>query len=265
MEKVNILKGNSPLVLGFPHVGTWVPDNVFECLNHRGKTLSDTDWHIEKLYEGLLSDVTSVSANFHRYVVDANRDPSGISLYPGQNTTDLVPLTDFDGLGIWKHEPTKKEIDERTKDFHSVYHAALQRELNRIKSIHGFVVLYDCHSIRSVIPHLFKGILPDLNIGTNSGHSCDPVLPDRIENICNQQVDYNYIFNGRFKVGWTTRYYGQPETKVHAIQMEIAQSAYLVYENKDWKFDTKKSKRLRPVLSKILSSLTQAAFKHGVN
>lgn len=66
----------------------------------RGQGLDETDWHIDRLYEGLLPGATTMRATFHHYVIDANRDPSGVSLYPGQNTNGLVPLTDFDGEPI---------------------------------------------------------------------------------------------------------------------------------------------------------------------
>ena len=80
MYNVIVKHGTSPLLLGFPHVGTYVPNNVKANLNSRGKILSDTDWHLDTLYEGLIDDVTTVCAKFHRYVIDPNRDPLGVSL-----------------------------------------------------------------------------------------------------------------------------------------------------------------------------------------
>ena len=125
MNNVSVKQGNSPLLLGFPHIGTFIPEDIKNHLNERGKTLSDTDWHIDKLYDELVENVTTVSANFHRYVIDPNRDPSGLSLYPGQNTTDLVPLTDFDGTEIWGIKPSSDQIKERVQKFHSTYHHAI--------------------------------------------------------------------------------------------------------------------------------------------
>ena len=107
MNPVDIIRGSSPIVLSMPHTGTFVPDDIARCLNDNGRKLADTDWHINRLYADLLPNVTIVTANFHRYVIDANRDPNGHSLYPGQNTTSLVPLTDFDGIDIWNTPPTR--------------------------------------------------------------------------------------------------------------------------------------------------------------
>ena len=172
MTPVSVHQGDSPIVLGLPHTGTFVPDEIASQLNANGRALADTDWHIDTLYDGLLPGATTVRANFHRYVIDANRNPKGVSLYPGQNTTTLVPTTDFDGRDIWDTPPTEDDIKRRVATYHAPYHAALQAELQRVKSRHGHVILYDCHSIRSQIPHLFAGTLPDLNVGTFQGRSC---------------------------------------------------------------------------------------------
>ena len=259
MTPVEITRGAGPVVLGLPHTGTWVPDAVMDRLNDRGRGLDDTDWHIHRLYEGLLPGVTTVRATFHRYVIDANRDPSGQSLYPGQNTTGLVPLTDFDGLAIWNIEPAAEEVEARRLAFHAPYHAALQAELERVRVEHGVAILYDCHSIRSHIPFLFDGILPDFNIGTNSGATCDPVIERAVTDICEKALGYTTILNGRFKGGWTTRHYGRPGDGVHAIQMELAQSTYLAEEAAPWTLDPAKADGLRSHLGDILTTLADLA------
>lgn len=263
MTPVEVTQGNSPIILGLPHTGTHVPSEIFAKLNDRGKGLDDTDWHIHRLYDGLLEDVTTVRATFHRYVVDANRDPSGASLYPGQNTTGLVPLTDFDGRDIWTVPPTADEIEARRLAFHAPYHAALETELERVRDIHGFSILYDCHSIRSKIPFLFDGALPDFNTGTNLGTTCDPKIEKTVIGICDAATGFTSVLNGRFKGGWTTRHYGRPADAQHAIQMELAQSTYLTNEAAPWDYDAAKAKRLRTHLSHILHSLAALAPELG--
>ncbi len=206
MAVLEVRQGSSPVILGFPHTGTDVPASIRERLNDNGRILADTDWHIHDLYQGLLPDATAVRATFHRYVIDANRDPAGVSLYPGQNTTGLVPETDFDGLPIWKEGkgPTEADIAERLRDFHAPYHAALAAEIARVKAIHGVAVLYDCHSIRSHIPFLFEGRLPDFNIGTDMGKTCATEIERAAAEIAAGADGYSHILNGRFKGGWTT-------------------------------------------------------------
>ena len=259
MNAIEVMQGNGPIVLGLPHTGTHVPEVVSRRLNARGKELADTDWHIETLYEGLLPDVTTVRATFHRYVIDANRDPSGASLYPGQNTTGLVPLTDFDGHDIWNNPPNESEIEERRLTFHAPYHAALEAEMERVRDLHGIAILYDCHSIRSDIPFLFDGTLPDFNVGTNSGATCDARIESAVYDICAAATGYTSILNGRFKGGWTTRHYGRPKDGMHAIQMELAQSTYLTSEAPPWDYDTTRADRLRTHLGAILTALRDLA------
>lgn len=259
MNPVEIHQGNSPIVLGLPHTGTHVPKDVQANLNDRGRGLDDTDWHIHQLYSDVLPDATTVRATFHRYVVDANRDPSGVSLYPGQNTTGLVPMTDFDGHDIWTKPPSDADIETRRVAYHMPYHAALQAELERVRDIHGIAILYDCHSIRSNIPFLFEGTLPDFNIGTNLGATCAPQIETTVQDICARASGYTSTTNGRFKGGWTTRHYGRPLDGFHAIQMELAQSTYLNTETAPWAYDTDKSARLRVHLSSILTQLASLA------
>ncbi len=259
---LEIHQGTSPVILGFPHTGTDVPPAISDRLNDNGRLLADTDWYIHDLYDGLLADATMVRATFHRYVIDANRDPSGLSLYPGQNTTGLIPETDFDGKAIWKDgaEPTEADIAERLRDFHVPYHAALSAEIERVKSIHGVAVLYDCHSIRSHIPFLFDGKLPDFNIGTDMGRTCDPAIEQAVVTVTSSAEGYDSILNGRFKGGWTTRHYGRPETGVHAIQMELAQSTHLTTETPPFAYDEGKAEKLRVHLKSILSRIEQIAL-----
>jgi formiminoglutamase len=261
---VTVIKGAGPVILGQPHSGVFVPPEIEARLNARGRALADTDWHVDRLYDGLLSNATIVRANFHRYVIDANRDPSGASLYPGQNTTGLVPLTDFDGEPIWNEAPGADETERRRMEFHAIYHLSLAAEIDRAREAHGVAVLYDCHSIRSHIPYLFDGKLPDLNIGTNSGVTCGAEIEKAVGDIC-AQSGFTYVVNGRFRGGWTTRHYGRPQEGVHAIQMEIAQSAYLESEDAPFAYSEAKAATLRGVLKEILERIEAIALSGTLN
>lgn len=258
MPLIEVNEGTGPLVLGLPHTGTDMPGACRERLNETGQALADTDWHIHTLYAGLLPGTTTVRTTVHRYVIDANRDPSGASLYPGQNTTGLCPLTDFDGNPIYLagREPDAAETERRRLAYHAPYHAALEAQMQRVRDIHGFAILYDCHSIRSHIPFLFDGTLPDFNIGTNGGSTCAPGIEQAVTGICSAARGYSSVLNGRFKGGWTTRHYGRPDAGWHAIQMELSQSTYLAQESPPWTQDAAKSDRLRQHLKTILTTLS---------
>lgn len=260
MQPVEIIRGDSPIILAMPHTGTYVPDAIWADLNSLGQTLEDTDWHVHTLYDGLLADATSVRATFHRYVIDANRDPSGASLYPGQNTTQLCPTTDFEARPLY-HDgkaPSEAQIEQRRLGFHAPYHAALTAEIARVKELHGLAILYDCHSIQSRKPYLFEGILPDFNIGTYGGKTCHPILQTAVSNICADCSSMSSVVNGRFKGGWTTRHYGRPQDGVHAVQMELTQSTYMD-EQAPWDYKSEKANHIRPHLQHILQTLEQLA------
>lgn len=259
MTPVSVTRGDGPIVLGLPHTGTWLPDPIRAALNDRGRGLTDTDWHIDRLYDGLLPGATVVRATFHRYAIDANRPPDGASLYPGQNTTGLVPLTDFDGHPIWDMPPDAAEIEARRLAFHAPYHAALTAEMERVRARHGVAILYDCHSIRSRIPFLFDGVLPDFNIGTANGTTCAPEIERQTAQICASSPGYTHVVNGRFKGGWTTRHYGRLAEGWHAIQMELAQSTHLTGEAPPFAYDAGKAQALRPILARILHTLSDLA------
>lgn len=261
MQPVDVFRGDGPVVLGVPHAGTFVPDDIKARFNDTGLKLADTDWHVDRLYSDLLPGATMVKANFHRYVIDANRDPEGVSLYPGQNTTTLCPTTDFDGRPIYQSgmEPQTGEIEARRLAWHAPYHAALQAEMERVRAKHGVAILYDCHSIRSVVPFLFEGTLPDFNTGTNNGTTCASAIEAAVV-ACTQAAEgYTSILNGRFKGGWTTRHYGRPAEGFHAIQMELAQKTHLATEDTPFAYDEAKADRLRPHLKDILSALENLA------
>ncbi len=248
--------GDGPLLLAQPHGGIEIPNPIWERLNPLGQARSDTDWHISQLYDNLLDNATVVSTPWHRYVVDANRSPADQSLYPGENTTGLCPTTTFDGAEIYLagQAPSADEIGERQQKFHQPYHDTLAEQLARIQQRHGYVILYDCHSIRSLVPYLFDGRLPDFNIGTNSGSSCDARIADSVAETCRTATGYSWVVDGRFKGGWTTRHYGRPENGIHAIQMELAQHNYML-EQAPWTYDADKSRRLRVILAGILQNL----------
>jgi N-formylglutamate deformylase len=253
---VRVESGDGPVVLTQPHAGTTVPEDIAARLNHHGQTLADTDWHVDRLYDGLLEDATVVRATLHRYVIDVNRAPDDRSLYPGMNTTGLCPTTDFDGRPIYRdgQAPGVDEIEFRRRTYHAPYHDAVARELERVRRRHGIAILYDCHSIRSYLPYLFEGELPVFNIGTNDGGSCAPAIEDIAAKRCSSAETFDTVVNGRFKGGWTTRRYGDPDNGVHAIQMELAQRAYMT-EAPPWTYRPDLAEQVRAVLEAVLHEL----------
>jgi len=226
---LEVRRGSAPLVVSFPHTGVELTPELDGRLVSPWLARKDADWWIDRLYDFAAElGATTVRTRISRTVIDVNRDPSGASLYPGQATTELCPTTSFDGEPLYREgqAPGAEEIAERRARWFAPYHDTLQAELLRLRSEHGAVVLYDAHSIRSRIPRLFDGLLPNFNIGTNSGASCSPLLTAAVEAACADPA-FTQVTNGRFRGGYTTRHYGQPDRGVHAIQMELACRGYM--------------------------------------
>lgn len=230
MSFLRIHRGAAPLILSIPHAGTEIPADFEPDLVSLWRARKDADWWLPELYafaEGL--GATIIRTEISRSIIDVNRDPSGVSLYPGQVTTGLCPTETFDGEPLYHPgaEPDDREIARRREVFFDPYHGAIASEILRLKHFHARVVLYDCHSIRSVIPRLFEGRLANFNIGTNDGKSCDPEIYARVAAICAADAAHDYVVNGRFKGGWITRHYADPACGVQALQMELACRGYM--------------------------------------
>jgi formiminoglutamase len=259
---LTVRRGSAPLLVSLPHTGTEIPAPFGGDLVSPWLACKDADWWIDRLYDfaGEL-DATLVHTTISRTVIDVNRDPSGISLYPGQATTELCPTTTFDGEPLYKSAaPDAAAITQRRETFFDPYHAALADEIVRLRKSHDKIVLYDCHSIRSVIPRLFDGTLPEMNIGTNSGASCDPALTAAIAAHA-QAAGFSHIVNGRFKGGFITRSFGKPSESVHAVQMELACRSYMheplgPVTEATWPspYDERKAAAMRATLTEILKT-----------
>ncbi len=226
---LQVHRGDAPLIVSFPHTGTELPEPLVEGFVSPWLARRDADWWVHELYAFARElGATTVRSAVSRSVIDLNRDPSGVSLYPGQNTTGLCPLTTFDNQPLYRdgHAPDEAAIAHRRETWFAPYHAALRDEIARLRAIHGTVVVYDAHSIRSHIPHLFDGELPQFNIGTNADTTCDNALTDVVENLC-ALSGMGHVRNGRFKGGYITRHYSDNPAGVHTLQMELACRGYM--------------------------------------
>jgi formiminoglutamase len=255
-------QGNSPLILSIPHAGLGIPSALEPRLVSLWLARKDADWYLPVLYDFVAEfDATIILTKTSRTVIDVNRDPSGVSLYPGQATTGLCPTETFDGEPLYHDgmEPDEAEIARR-RNYFGMYHDALAGEIARLREIHDHVVLYDCHSIRSKIPRLFQGDLPNFNIGTNDGKSCDARITERVAEMC-AETGLPYVVNGRFKGGYITRHYGRPEDGVHAIQMELACRGYMDEPEtptpENWPGALHQEPEILPALRAILESLSK--------
>jgi len=227
-EWLEITQGTAPLIVSIPHAGTEIPEPYQPVLHSLWRARKDADWWLPQLY-AFAEDLgaTIIRTHISRTIIDVNRDPSGASLYPGQTTTGLCPTETFDGEPLYVEAAGPDDLADRIQKYFDPYHAAIAREIARLRAEKKSIVLYDCHSIRSKIPRLFPGILPNFNIGTNDGKSCGAEIAAKAIAICAGAKDFTHIVNGRFKGGWITRHYGKPDQGVHAFQMELACRGYM--------------------------------------
>jgi len=252
-------RGTAPLLISMPHVGTVIPDDQAErYVQPRAGRTEDTDWHLERLYGGIAEALGAslIVPRYSRFLIDLNRPPEDTPMYPGASNTELCPTRFFTGEPLYRpgREPDAAEKRRRIDTYWRPYHNALQAELDRLKSLHGYVLLFDAHSIKSQLPWLFDGTLPALNLGTVDGRSCDPTITQSLSDLLAAQDDYSQVVNGRFKGGYITRHYGRPERGQHAVQLEMCWRCYM-REDESYGYDEALAGRVQPLLQRLLSTL----------
>ena len=257
MDVYRFTQGSGPLLVSMPHVGTHLPPDLAARMTAPARGVPDTDWHVDRLYDFLDAlDATVLAATHSRYVIDLNRPPDDASLYPGSSVTGLCPVDRFDNGPVYEagREPDAAEIALRRQQYWQPYHDAIQAALSQIHASHGYALLFEAHSIRSVVPRFFEGRLPDINLGTAGGASADPELAGLLVECAGEALDYTSVLNGRFKGGYITRRYGAPHDHVHAVQLELAQITYM-NEDPPFEFDGTKADRVRPALRAIVETM----------
>lgn len=249
--------GSSPVLVSIPHNGSLIPEPIAKRMTAAGQSSRDTDWFLDRLYDFPESSAASkLVAQYSRYVIDLNRPRDNTSLYPGQATTGLIPKQCFDGAAIYdQQEVAAIEMSERIESVWEPYHQKLTAELDRIRAEHQFAILIEAHSIKSVVPRLFDGVLPDFNFGTNRGESCSPSLLASIVDVLKRQTDYTYVDNGRFIGGYITRHFGDPAHNIHAVQIELSQATYMDEGDLTWSIE--KAAQVQPVFQQILQAITE--------
>ena len=260
-DACTLTEGTIPLLVSFPHAGTDIPPSIARRMTAAALLRADTDWHLPRLYGFVRAmGASTLVPHYSRYVIDLNRPPEDTSLYPGQDTTGLVPIDTFRKEPLYLHgeAPGAAEIDERRAAYWKPYHDALEAELARLRAAHSAAVLWDAHSIASVLPRFFEGRLTDLNLGTADGRSCSPPVQAAAEAVLRAQREFTHVSNGRFKGGYITRHYGRPDDRVHALQMEMCHATYMD-EPAPFGFRPDLAARVQPLLQRMLDAVLEAA------
>ncbi len=256
MDTFSLHRGTAPLLVSLPHDGTTVPDAIAARLTDSARRVPDTDWHVARLYNFARELGASILVPvYSRYVIDLNRPPDDVSLYPGQNTTGLCPHLQFSGQAIYRdgQQPDKDEVRDRLAIYWRPYHDALAGELARIRAAHGRAALWEGHSIHSAVPFLFEGQLPDFNLGTAAGTSCSAHLQLRLQAVLQGQGAYTHVSNGRFKGGYITRHYADPVNHIDAVQLELSQRTYM--DEDTWEYMPDRARCVRQVIRRLLEAV----------
>jgi N-formylglutamate deformylase len=252
-------RGSTALLVSLPHAGTQLTPELHTRLVPRAAQVEDTDWFLDQLYAFAADLGASLIVPRHsRYVVDLNRPSDNQPMYAGANNTELCPTRFFTGEPLYREgmEPGAGEVAQRVQTFWQPYHDALRGELARLKQAHGHAIVFDGHSIKSRLPWLFDGQLPDLNLGTADGQACAPSLRDALARLLNAQTAYTVAIDGRFKGGHITRQYGKPADGMHAVQLEMCWRAYMA-ETPPFTWDAAHAARVQPLLREMVRTMLQ--------
>lgn len=223
-----LIKGRVPLLISMPHNGQEIPSDIAKKMTAQAQTVPDTDWYKDKLYDFAVEiGAYILMPKYNRYVIDLNRNPNGVDLYPGANSTELCPTTAFDLTPLYLdgYTPDKQEINRRIGLYWQPYHQAIKDTLAGMKQQFGKAVLLEAHSILSHVPRFFDGRLPDFNFGNADGKSCSENMLSRVKSL--DYSPYTMVSNGRFKGGFITREYGKPQDNIHGLQLELSQITYM--------------------------------------
>lgn len=251
-----------PVILSSPHSGVEFPVEL--SAHFRPELMAqpdDTDWFVHDLYNFAPAlGITMIRAKYSRWVIDLNRDPHSKPLYTdGRIITELVPKTDFFGSEIYLDKafvPDDAEIERRLENYYRPYYKKIENLLAERIEEFGRVLLWDAHSIRRFVPTIRDEPFPDLILGDNDEKSADKeIIEIALNNLRAGKFGVNHNFP--FKGGHITRFFGKPERRVHALQLEMAKTNYM--NDDELTFNDERAgevrKVLRPVFEKLIGYL----------
>lgn len=244
-----------PILVSIPHCGIRFPDDIkHEFIEDLIAAPDDTDWFVDQLYDFAPSlGITIIASVYSRWVIDLNRDPASKPLYTdGRIITGLCPTTTFLGEPLYTDKRTeveKAEVERRLKIYYRPYHEKIKEILLDLHNQFGKVLLWDCHSIRQVVPTIQRSKFPDLILGDADETSASQQLIDIALNKLRSET-YSLQHNNPFKGGFITRYFGRPSMQQHALQLEMSKVNYM--DDDEVKYDENRAKAMREVLRRTL-------------
>lgn len=224
---VEIIKGDTPVILALPYTGTNMQRMVAARLCDEARLYTAPDRGLDRLLRPACPDTSVVRANFHRFLSDpecANPEKAG---KPAKGLVGVVPLLDRDGAPVWQNPPSLREAAIWRSTFYVPYHAALRAQIARVRSRFGHVVLVTCRGRAEWDMAQTDATPPDIRLSTNMGAACAIDLSTRLAALFGSHATVSFSQKGRMGTGWTTRTYGHPATGVHALELELNEANYL--------------------------------------
>jgi N-formylglutamate deformylase len=250
-----------PILISVPHCGTSFPDELKDQYNpNLISAPDDTDWFVDQLYNfAPKMGITMITAVYSRWVIDLNRDPESKPLYTdGRIITGLCPTTNFLGDDLYKDhrkEVDHTEVKRRLDKYYWPYHHKLNSLLQELKVRFGEVLLWDCHSIRQMVPTIYKEKFPDLILGNDDGKSASgELISIALKNL--KSAEYSVNHNHPFKGGFITRNYGNPVDSQHALQLEMSKVNYM--DDSETKYHEQRAQKMQELLKAALGELGAA-------
>lgn len=233
----------APVLFNSPHSGMVYPRRFLDQARLDIETLrrsEDTD--VDALFVAVVDiGMPLMRAHFPRAMLDLNREPFELDarmfdgrLPPYANTRSMrvagglgtIPRIVGEAQEIYARRIPIEEALGRIEGLYKPYHRRLQRMLAQCHRAFGAALLVDCHSMPSLAPIKEEQPRADMVIGDRYGTSCAPEVSDLVETVL-RKAGYRVTRNKPYAGGFITEHYGQPQSGVHAIQIEINRALYL--------------------------------------
>jgi N-formylglutamate amidohydrolase len=255
----------SYLLVTIPHSGEKVPVEATWLQNLPEEILMcDVDRYVDRLYEPALQklNIPSVKTEWHRYVVDLNRDPSDVDANSLEGATGNGGQ--FKNRGYhWVETTLNHQLMPKplTKELHNQFtgliykpfHQKIAQEVALLRKKHHEVFHIDAHSMPSVGTKMHRDpgeYRADIVVSDQLGKSCKPEFRDLVIAaycIAGFKVGYNWPYIG----GRVTEQYGNPQQQHHTIQVELNRALYM--DEKTKKIKETESQQVQEKLEKALS------------
>jgi len=168
--------GTTPLLVSMP-IADLAAAGPAAAPDRRGAGAARHDWHVDRLYDfarGLGAGI--LRATHSRYVIDLNRPPTtGRSIRGEQYRAGADDLVRRRASIAPARRPTRPRSPSAWRAIGGPITSG-SRPSSPPASRFDVALLFDAHSIRSVVPRFFPGRLPDLNLGSRRRPDAAPPI-----------------------------------------------------------------------------------------